>query len=127
MLLVPSAVERDEDSAAALETAIAELRYGAICVNVWPAVTYGLGTFPWGGHPSATLADVQSGLGWGHNALLLQGVEKTVLRGPLVPAIKPFWYPNHRTLAKLAHRLVEFQSEPGVLRLMPLVTAAMSG
>jgi len=125
MLLVPSAVERDPTLAAALETAIGELRYGAVAVNVWPAVTYGLGTLPWGGHPSATLANVQSGLGWGHNALLVQHVEKTVLRGPLVPALKPFWYPDHRTLDRVAMRLVDFQAEPGLGRLVPLVGLAL--
>jgi aldehyde dehydrogenase (NAD(P)+) len=127
MLLVPPALERDPSISAALERAIAELRYGAVCVNVWPAVTYGLGTLPWGGHPSATLADAQSGLGWGHNALLLQHVEKTVLRGPLVPLIKPLWYPDHRNLAALGTRLVDFQVKPSVQRLVPLVAAALRG
>jgi len=127
MFLVPSAVERDPTLAAALDAAIGELRYGAVTVNVWPAVTYGLGTLPWGGHPSGTLADVQSGLGWGHNALLLQHVEKTVLRAPLAPPIKPFWYPDHRTLDRLAARIVHFQAAPGLGRLLPLVTAALAG
>jgi len=125
MLLVPSALERDSTLSAALDQSIAELRYGAVCVNIWPAVTYGLGTLPWGGHPSATLADVQSGLGFGHNALLVQHVEKTVLRGPLVPLIKPFWYPDHRNLPQPATRLLDFQAEPGVGRLLPLFVAAL--
>jgi len=127
MLLVPAALERDAVLSAALDQAIGDLRYGAVCVNVWPAVTYGLGTLPWGGHPSATLADVQSGLGWGHNALLVQHVEKTVLRAPLVPLIKPFWYPEHRNLPQLATRLLDFQAAPSVGRLLPLVVAALRG
>jgi aldehyde dehydrogenase (NAD(P)+) len=127
MLLVPSSVERDPRLAMALETAIGELRYGAVGVNVWPAVTYGLGTLPWGGHPSATLADVQSGLGWGHNALLLQKVEKTVVRGPLVPWLKPLWYADHRALDRTARRLVDFQVQPGLRRLVPLAMAALAG
>jgi hypothetical protein len=125
MLLVPSSLERDPRLLTALDTAIGELRYGAVGVNVWPAVTYGLGTLPWGGHPSGTLANVQSGLGWGHNALLLQKVEKTVLRGPLVPWLKPLWYPDHRTLDRVARRLVDFQVQPGLRRLVPLATAAL--
>jgi acyl-CoA reductase-like NAD-dependent aldehyde dehydrogenase len=127
MLLVPGANERDARLSGALDEAIGALRYGAVCVNIWPAVSYGLGTLPWGGHPSATLADAQSGLGWGHNALLLQHVEKTVLRGPLVPLIKPLWYPDHRNLAELGTRLVDFQAAPSVRRLVPLVAAALRG
>jgi len=127
MLLVPGSLERDPPLAAALDAAIGELRYGAVGVNVWPAIMYGLGTLPWGGHPSGTLANVQSGLGWGHNALLLQRVEKTVLRGPLVPWLKPLWYPDHRTLDRMARRLVDFQAQPGLRRLVPLATAALAG
>jgi aldehyde dehydrogenase (NAD(P)+) len=127
MLLVPAAVEADPLLSAALERAIRELRYGAVSVNVWPAVTYGLGTLPWGGHPSATLADVQSGLGFGHNSLLLEHVEKSVLRGPLVQFPKPFWYPGHRTLDRLARRLVDFQAAPSPWRLARVATAALRG
>ena len=36
----------------ALERAIADLRYGTVAINHWPALGYGLGTLPWGGHPS---------------------------------------------------------------------------
>jgi aldehyde dehydrogenase (NAD(P)+) len=127
MLLVPEAVTADATLARALDRALGELRYGAVGVNVWPAVTYGLGTLPWGGHPSATLADVQSGLGWGHNALLLQHVEKTVIWGPSVPSIKPVWHPGHRTLDRIGKRLVDFLPAPSPLKLVPLVTAALAG
>lgn len=118
MLLVPEAVERDAALARGLEGVIRGLRYGCVGVNVWPAVAYGLGTLPWGGHPSATLADVQSGLGFGHDSLLLEHVEKSVLRAPLVQTLpKPFWYPAHRTLDRLAMRLVDFQADPGLVAL----------
>jgi aldehyde dehydrogenase (NAD(P)+) len=127
MLLVPEAVERDSALAPHLEAAIEALEYGAVCVNVWPAVAYGLGTLPWGGHPSATLANVQSGLGFGHNSLLLRGVEKSVLRGPLVQFPKPFWYPGHRTLDRLASRWVDFQAAPSAWRLARVAAAALGG
>jgi aldehyde dehydrogenase (NAD(P)+) len=127
MLLVPDAVEKDPALSRALDAAILELRYGSVCVNIWPAVAYGLGTLPWGGHPSATLANVQSGLGYGHNSLLLEHVEKSVLRGPLVQFPKPFWYPGHRTLDRLARRLLDFQAAPGPLRLAEVAFAALRG
>jgi len=127
MLIVPSAVERDPTTAAALDRSIDALRYGSVCVNVWPAAAYGLGTLPWGGHPSNTLENVQSGLGWGHNALLLRHVEKTVLRAPLVPFPKPLWYPDHRTREGLARRFADFSAVPGPLSLTRLATTALRG
>jgi hypothetical protein len=127
MLLVPEAVERDPALSVQLEAVIRDLRYGSVCVNVWPAVAYGLGTLPWGGHPSATLADVQSGLGFGHNSLLIQGVEKSVLRAPLVQFPKPFWYPGHRALGRLASRWIDFQAAPSPLGLGRLALAGLAG
>jgi len=127
MLIVPAAVERDPATAAALERALDALRYGSVCVNVWPAAAYGLGTLPWGGHPSDTLENVQSGIGWGHNALLLRHVEKTVLRAPLLPFPKPLWYPDHRTRAELARRFADFSAAHGPLKLANLAAAALRG
>jgi aldehyde dehydrogenase (NAD(P)+) len=127
MLLVPKAVSEEPELARSLDAALGALRYGAVGVNVWPAVTYGIGTLPWGGHPSGTLANVQSGLGWGHNALLVQHVEKTVLWAPSVPGIKPFWYPGHRSLGRLGRGFVEFMAAPSPVRMVPLVMAALGG
>lgn len=127
MLLVPGAVSRDPTLAAAVERATFELRYGSVCVNVWPAAAYGVGTLPWGGHPSDTLERVESGLGWGHNALLLEGVEKTVLTSSLIPLVKPLWYASHRSLDRLAARFVDFSVQPNPWRLARLAGAALAG
>jgi aldehyde dehydrogenase (NAD(P)+) len=119
MLIAPASVQRDPSLSRELERAIVELRYGTVGVNVWPAVGYGLATPPWGGYPGATLADVQSGIGWGHNALLLEGVEKVVLRGPLRQLPAPFWEPEHAHLTELGRALSAVEAEPkvsGVLR-----------
>jgi aldehyde dehydrogenase (NAD(P)+) len=127
MLLVPATSDRDSAAQKALERAIAELRYGSVCINVWPAVAYGLGTLPWGGHPSGTLENVGSGIGVGHNALLLDGVEKCVLRGPLAAFPKPLWYPDHKTLARVATAFCDFEADRGALRLGKLAMAAVRG
>lgn len=114
MLIAPDSVERDASLARELDRAVADLRYGTVAVNIWPAVGYGLGTPPWGGYPGATLADVQSGLGWGHNALLLERVEKAVLRGPLRLVPPPFWEPGHAHLFELGRALAGLEAEPSV-------------
>jgi aldehyde dehydrogenase (NAD(P)+) len=127
MLLVPRAVSADPTLAAAVERATTELRYGSVCINVWPAVSYGVGTLPWGGHPSDSLERVESGLGWGHNALLLEGVEKTVLTGSVLPLVKPLWYSSHRSLDRLARDYTWFSAKPGAWRLARLAAAALAG
>ncbi len=80
----------------AFQSALAELRYGAVGVNHWPALVYAMMSPPWGGHPSGTLADAQSGNGSVHNTFELAGVQKTVLEGPLTVWPKPFWFPTNR-------------------------------
>jgi aldehyde dehydrogenase (NAD(P)+) len=127
MLLVPRAVSADPVLASAVDNAIGKLRYGSVCVNLWPASAYGIGTLPWGGHPSDTLANVQSGLGWGHNALLLEGVEKGVMRAPLLPLIKPLWYADHRTLPQVASRFCDFSVAPSAWKVARLAASALRG
>ena len=110
---------------AARERAVERLRYGTVGVNVWPAVAYALMTAPWGGHPSATPDDIQSGLGWVHNTYLLEGIEKSVCRGPLVAPLKPAWGHDHRQTHRMGPRLVEFEAAPSWLKTPPLVALAL--
>lgn len=120
-LVVPPALERDPDVARALDRSLTDLRYGTVAVNHWPAVGYGLVSPPWGGHPSSTLQDVQSGLGWVHNTFLLEGVEKIVVRGPLRSRSVPPWFSDHPTAGRAGPHLVRFEAEPGWRRLPGLV------
>ncbi|MEO7035519.1 MAG: aldehyde dehydrogenase family protein [Polyangiaceae bacterium] len=115
MLYVTPALERDVTLSAALERAVTDLRYGTVGINQWPASAYALATAPWGGYPSSTLADVQSGIGWVHNSLLLERVQKTVQRGPLRAFPAPPYFPGHRSLHLLGRALVDFEASPGPL------------
>jgi acyl-CoA reductase-like NAD-dependent aldehyde dehydrogenase len=124
MLFVPSAFEGEPAVEAALERAVDDLRYGTVAINYWPAIGYGTGTPPWGGHPSASLADAQSGIGFVHNALMLEHVQKVVLRGPLRSFPKQFYYPSHRHLEGLARGLFEFESTGN---LFPLLRTGLHG
>jgi len=118
MLFVPSGLETDAGVEAAVSRAIDQLRYGTVAVNYWPAIGYGTGIPPWGGHPSATLQDAQSGIGFVHNALMLEKIQKVVLRGPLRHFPKPFYYPSHRQLEPLARGLFAFESTGHLLPLL---------
>ncbi|QIG38812.1 aldehyde dehydrogenase [Microbacterium sp. 4R-513] len=107
------------------ENAMAELRYGAIAINAWTAFAFLQPTLTWGGFPGATIDDVGSGIGIVHNALLLDRVERTVVRGPFRPfprsasAIgrpgtfsvlpKPPWFVSSRTGAAVSEGFTRFQ------------------
>ena len=114
MLYVTKETEHDPTLATALERSIGELRYGTVGLNQWPSAAYVLATAPWGGHPGATLADVQSGRGWVHNALLFDqdAIEKTVQRGPLRAFPAPPYLPGHRSLHLLGRALADFEAAP---------------
>ncbi|HEY0464028.1 MAG TPA: hypothetical protein VGC79_07460, partial [Polyangiaceae bacterium] len=119
MLYVTPDTERDPSLSKALERSISELRYGTVALNHWPAAAYVLGTAPWGGHPSVSLADVQSGLGWVHNSLMFDAwaIEKTVQRGSLLAFPAPPYFPGHRSLQLLGRALADFEAAPSALGL----------
>jgi aldehyde dehydrogenase (NAD(P)+) len=113
--------------AAALDRAIVELRYGTVAINHWPALGYGLITPPWGGHPSATLENIQSGLGWVHNTFLLDGLDKSVVRGPITLWPRPAWFHDNAMSHEIGRRLVGFEGAPGWLKVPGIALAALRG
>ncbi len=120
-IVIPGELERDRSVAAALDRAITDLRYGNVAVNHWPALNYALVSLPWGGHPSATLTDIQSGAGWVHNSYMLQGFEKVVLRGPVQSRPTPPWFADHPTAGRAGADLVAFEADPGWSKLPRLL------
>lgn len=126
-LVIEGKAERDPTIAKALDRAILDLRYGTVAINHWPAVGYGLMTPPWGGHPSATLQDVQSGLGWIHNTYLLEGIEKTVVRGPLVAKPKPLWFYDNQQAAAIGEKFAMMEASPSWLKFPSLLASALRG
>lgn len=126
-LLISPRTEEIPSVKSALDEAIAELRYGVVAINHWPAVAYAAMTPPWGGHPSATLKNVQSGIGFVHNTQMLEGIEKAVLRGPLTVFPKPPWFAQNRRGHMVAERLVSLEQEPNILKLPSIVLNALRG
>jgi aldehyde dehydrogenase (NAD(P)+) len=127
MLFVPPARLDDPVFAQEIEACVRLLRYGVVGINQWSAVAYAIGTTPWGGHPSATLADIQSGQGWVHNSYMLEGIEKCVVRGPLTSPFRPLWSPLHRTCHLVGRELCAFEAEPDLWRLSKLGFQALRG
>ncbi len=126
-IIIHPKTEKMTGVADALEKAITELEYGTVSVNHWPALGYGFVTTPWGGHPSATLENIQSGLGWVHNTFLLEGIEKGVVRGPLVVSPKPPWFVTHKKTHEIGPKLVAMEAAPSFLKLPGIVVTALRG
>jgi aldehyde dehydrogenase (NAD(P)+) len=114
-------LEKDATVGAALDRAIAELRYGTVAINHWPAVGYALGSLPWGGHPSATLKNIQSGLGWVHNAPMLGGIDKAIVRGNLRVRPAPVWFYDNKKAVGMGPKLLEMEASPGWRKLPGLL------
>ena len=87
------------------------LAFGAVAVNTWSALAYALGNVPWGGFPGGTLASPKSGIGFVHDPLLLPLVHNSVIRAPLAAAIRPPWFPWHRSGARLARGVVDLYGQ----------------
>ncbi|MCP3139631.1 aldehyde dehydrogenase family protein [Pyxidicoccus xibeiensis] len=110
---------------AAVERAIRELRYGTVAINTWPAAGYALVSLPWGGHPTSSAQDIQSGLGWVHNTFMLEDIEKAVIRAPLTNMPPPPWVPGHRGARELGRKLVQFELGPSWLKVPGIAAAAL--
>jgi hypothetical protein len=111
-IVISPRLERDPAVAQALERAIADLRYGNVAINQWPALNYSLASLPWGGHPSASPQDIQSGLGWVHNTSLLGGVEKAVLRAGLRMRPTPVWFADYPNAGRLGADMLALEASP---------------
>lgn len=126
-LIVHPKTESDRLAGHAVERAIAQLRYGVVGVNVWPAQLFAMGSAPWGGHPSSGANDVQSGRGWVHNTLMIQEVEKAVIRQSLTLQFKPSYVPGHRSALSVLRRLTAIERGAGWAGVPGLLEAAIRG
>ena len=126
-LVVHPATAADPATGAAVERSVRALRYGSVNVNVWAGYAFAFGTTPWGAYPGATLEDIQSGRGFVHNALMLEGVEKCVVRHPAATFPKPPYYPSHRTSHLLGRRLTGLEAGGGWAAVPGVAAAAVGG
>jgi len=122
---------------AALEDAIAALRYGCVTINTWPGVGFSLATASWGAYPGNTVEDVGSGIGIVHNAYLFDKPQKTVVRAPFAPFPRslrngertllptPPWFVTHRHADSVGRKLFAFTAKPSLVRLAATVAEAM--
>lgn len=115
------------------------LRYGTIAVNAWTGVGFLTPTATWGAYPGHTLDDVQSGIGIVHNGFLIDGAERTVIRGPFRPlprsilhgelsiSPKPPWFVTNKTAAATGRLLTYFAGAPSWAKLPAIFASALRG
>ena len=126
-ILIHPASLRDKEVAAAYDRALANLRYGAVCVNSWAAICYGLVVAPWGAYPGHDVYDIQSGTGVVHNTLMFDKVQKTVVKTPFRIQPKPVWFQSHKTVHHLAEKLTSFEANPSPFKLPGIFWEALRG
>ncbi|WP_081996935.1 aldehyde dehydrogenase family protein [Microbacterium sp. ZOR0019] len=138
-LLIDPATEKS--LGAGFERAIAALHYGSVAINSWTAFAFITPTLTWGAFPGGTIDEVGSGLGVVHNALLLDGVERSVLRGPFRPLPrslpiangggrftilpKPPWFVSARTGAAVSEGLTRYRVDGSLVGLVKTLTKAL--
>ena len=125
-LTVPDGFRHSARGRNELDAALTRLRYGTVCINQWPGVAFALLSLPWGGYPSSTLQNPQSGIGWTHNTFGLRSIEKTVLEGPLTVVPKPLWSPLHRHAEPIAWHLLNLYHQPSFRHVAELTYSAFA-
>ncbi len=118
---------KDPRMKAAVDKAIADLRFGSVGVNHWPALAYGFVSTTWGAFPGHTRQDVRSGIGVVHNTYLFDQPQKTVIRGPFSVKPTPPWFCTNKTVHQIAPKIARFEAKPSGMKLPSIIWSAMRG
>ncbi|HEX8298049.1 MAG TPA: aldehyde dehydrogenase family protein [Rubricoccaceae bacterium] len=121
------------------EDALARLRYGTVGVNAWSGVGFLIAQAAWGAFPGHERADIQSGTGVVHNALLFEKPQKTVVHAPFAPfprsilagefhtTPRPPWFVTNVRSEETMQRLTRFAADPSPLKLPGIFASALRG
>ena len=110
-----------------VEQAIADLQYGAIGVNAWSGVVYGLCTTTWGAFPGHTLQNIESGIGTVHNTFLIDHPQKSVVKAPFTIKPTPAWFYDNRNHVNLGKNLLRFETSSSWLNFIRVVIQGLQG
>jgi acyl-CoA reductase-like NAD-dependent aldehyde dehydrogenase len=124
---------------AAIDETVAALRFGTLGINCWSALGFLLAYTPWGAYPGHTRQEIGSGIGFVHNAFMLQDVEKTVLRAPFAPtprglftgspslSPRPPYFVGNPTGLTTMRRLTAYATDARATRLPGIFASALRG
>ena len=132
----PAAISKHAEE---FEGAVHALRYGTIAVNSWVGVAFAMTRATWGGFRGNRRNDIRSGNSIAHNALMLDGVERTVVHGTFAPFPRTIregvWHaeplPPHfvtnSSAAVIGERLTEYAVTGSTKPIPGLLAAALRG
>jgi hypothetical protein len=109
--------------AEAVERAVAKLHYGTVAVNMLAFYSTYFSICPWGAPPGHDIYDIQSGKGKNFNFLMLENVEKVVVKAPF-KRLDPLTIRAKRAHI-FAEKLTGFEASPSWPRLVGLLAAAL--
>jgi aldehyde dehydrogenase (NAD(P)+) len=123
----------------AFESALTDLHYGSIGVNIWNAAAFLLVQATWGAFPGHTTDDIQSGFGFVGNSFLFEKPERTVIRGSFYPfprtwmhgdpafLPKPPWFITNKTAHTTTKGVARITIDPRYRYLPAILLSAMRG
>ena len=124
-IVVHPASLKDKAIAAAVDQAIADLRYGSIVINHWGLLAYYMKITPWGAYPGNELHDIQSGTGFVNNPLMFDRVQKSVIYSDFAPV--PDTFLANLTNSYLVFRQVtRYYFDPSIGNLFNVIRRAMA-
>ncbi|MEN8240946.1 MAG: aldehyde dehydrogenase family protein [Chloroflexota bacterium] len=109
--------------AEAVDRAIANLHYGTVAVNMLAFYSTYFTICPWGAPPGHDIYDIQSGRGKNFNFLMLDHVEKVVVKAPF-KRLDPLTIRAKRADI-FARKLAAFEAYPSWPKLVGLLLAAL--
>ncbi len=118
---------KDPKVKAAVDRAIANLRYGSVAVNHWAALAYAFVSTTWGAYPGHTDEDIKSGVGVVHNSYFFDRPQKSVVRGPFRVAPKPAWFVSNKTSHEVGKKLTDFTVKPSPAKVPGMLWSAIRG
>jgi hypothetical protein len=110
-----------------VDRAIADLRYGAIAINCWSGLNYGLVNATWGAFPGHPLDNIESGRGVVHNGLLLDHPQKSIVRAPFTIKPTPAWFTDHKNNLALGRLMTQFELNPSWFKVPSVALTAFKG
>ena len=114
---------RDPDISAAIDGAIADLRFGTVSLNMLAYYSAYFMTAPWGAFPGHNVYDIQSGIGKTFNALMFERPEKSVVRAPF-RRLDPITVKSRRA-PQFCRQLADFEAYPAWWKLPGLAITAL--
>ena len=113
--------------AAAMDQAVADLRYGTIGINEWAVLSYNLGYTTWGAYPGHTPDAIGSGTGVVVNAYQLPEPRKSLITAAFRPRLKALTSVTHRSVDRLIPKMVRYATTDDRRLLPGIILTALQG